>query len=307
MDNSLPGWPGRELFFWSVMLATWQFRIRHSLMESFDPRARWIFSLLFLVSISLFWDVRFLAVFFVLAAAWYLSARVPFRDTRRAWILISFILAMMIIVGTIITGGGAAGIIPENTHPIVTWKWAVPLTGWPIVFRLTYERLWFALAQVLRVLSISAVFVIIPYSMDPRLYGFTFRGMGLPDRVAYAMDLAFRYVPTLSRDFGVTLDAQRARGYEIERVEGGVLEQVRKVAPLIVPVTMNSIIGGEDVTNAMDLRCFGLRPRTWLEKTEFHKRDYALLGFTAVMLVGSIVMSAVFGFGAFWMPAWLIP
>jgi energy-coupling factor transport system permease protein len=289
------------------MLATWQFRVRRSLMESFDPRARWIFSLAFLVSVSFFWDIRFLAGFFILAWAWYASARIPLRETRRAWILISFILIMMIFVGTIMTGGGAAGIVPEDAHPMITWNWQVPLTGWPVLFRLTYERLWFALAQVLRVLSISAIFVIIPYSMDPRLYGFTFRGLGLPDRVAYAMDLAFRYVPTLSRDFSVTLDAQRARGYEIERVEGGILQQVRKVAPLIVPVTMNSIISGEDVTNAMDLRCFGIKPRTWFEKTEFRRRDFVLLAFTAVMMAGSILMSAVFKFSAFWIPGWLIP
>jgi len=289
------------------MLVTWQYRIRHSLMETFDPRARWIFSLIFLVSISLFWDVRFLAGFFLLAFAWYGSARVSFRDTRRAWILIAFILFMMIFIGTIITGGGAAGIIPENTHPVVIWNWKLPLTGWPVVFRLTYERLWFALAQVLRVLSISAVFVIIPYSMDPRLYGFTFKGLGFPDRVAYSMDLAFRYVPTLARDFGVTMDAQRARGYEIERVEGGIIAQISKVAPLIVPVTMNSIVGGEDVTNAMDLRCFGIKPRTWLEKTDFSRRDLYLIIFTVVMLIFSIVFSTVFHFGKFWMPAWLIP
>jgi len=70
---------------------------------------------------------------------------------------------------------------------------------------------------------------------------------------------------------------------------------------------MNSIISGEDVTNAMDLRCFGIRPRTWLEKTEFRRRDYWLLGFTVVMLLGSILLSSVFHFGDFWMPAWLIP
>lgn len=289
------------------MLVTWQYRLRNSLMETFDPRARWIFSLVFLVSISFFWDVRFLAGFFVLAFLWYGSARVPFKETRRAWLLISFLLFMMIFIGTIITGGGAAGILPEKTHPLVIWNWTVPLTGWPIMFRLTYERLWFALAQVLRVTAISAIFIIIPYSMDPRLYGFTFKGLGLPDRVAYAMDLAFRYVPTLARDFGVTLDAQRARGYEIERVEGGLISQIAKVAPLIVPVTMNSIIGGEDVTNAMDLRCFGIKPRTWLEKTDFRQRDFALLVFTGVMLVASIILSIVFHFGAFWMPAWLIP
>jgi energy-coupling factor transport system permease protein len=289
------------------MLVTWQYRIRNSLMETFDPRARWVFSLVFLFAVSFFWDVRFLAGFFVLAFLWYGSARVPFKDTKKAWVLISFILFMMIFVGTIITGGGAAGILPEKTHPLVVWNWTVPLTGWPILFRLTYERLWFALAQVLRVTAISAIFIIIPYSMDPRLYGFTFKGLGLPDRVAYSMDLAFRYVPTLARDFGVTLDAQRARGYEIERVEGGLISQIAKVAPLIVPVTMNSIIGGEDVTNAMDLRCFGIKPRTWLEKTDFRKRDMWLMIFTGVMLLASIILSTVFHYGIFWMPAWLIP
>jgi energy-coupling factor transport system permease protein len=289
------------------MLVTWQYRIRNSFMETFDPRARWVFSLVFLVAVSFFWDVRFLAGFFVLAFLWYGSARVPFKETKRAWVLISFILFMMIFIGTIITGGGAAGILPEKTHPLITWNWTVPLTGWPILFRLTYERLWFALAQVLRVTAISAIFIIIPYSMDPRLYGFTFKGLGLPDRVAYSMDLAFRYVPTLARDFGVTLDAQRDRGYEIERVEGGIISQIAKVAPLIVPVTMNSIIGGEDVTNAMDLRCFGIKPRTWLEKTDFRKRDVCLVVFTGVMLIASFVLSTVFHFGVFWMPAWLIP
>ncbi len=66
----------------------------------------------------------------------------------------------------------------------------------------------------------------------------------------------------------------------------GIITQISKMAPLIVPVTMNSIISGEDVTNAMDLRCFGIKPRTWLEKTDFCRRDVYLMIFTGVMLVG---------------------
>ena len=93
--------------------------------------------------------------------------------------------------------------------------------------------------------------------MDPRLYGVTFRGLGFPDKFAYSMEFAFRYVPTIARDFGVTVDAQRARGYEVESSGGGIFKQILRTAPLIVPVTMNSILMGEDVANAMDLRCFG--------------------------------------------------
>jgi energy-coupling factor transport system permease protein len=277
------------------MLVTWHYRLRHSLMEKIDPRARWIFSLLMLVTISFFWDIRYLAFFFVLAFAWYFSARVPFRETRRAWMLVIWILLVMILVNTIITGGGAAGIIPKtwSLHP------AFVLT-WPFHFVLTSERLVFAGSQLLRVLAISAIFLIIPYSMDPRMYGYTFRRLGLPDRISFAMDLAFRYVPTLARDFGVTLDAQRARGYELERVQGGFIEQARKIAPLIVPVTMSSILTGEDVTNAMDLRCFGIKKRTWVETLEFHWQDYALIGASVAVFVASAVANLGFGLGNFW-------
>jgi len=48
-------------------------------MEKFDPRTRWIFSLLFLFTITLFWDARFLAVLFILALLWYFSANVPWK------------------------------------------------------------------------------------------------------------------------------------------------------------------------------------------------------------------------------------
>jgi energy-coupling factor transport system permease protein len=68
--------------------------------------------------------------------------------------------------------------------------------------------------------------------MDPHLDGVTFCGLGLPDCFAYSMELAFRYVPTLSRYFGITFDTQQARGYEIERVKGGLILQVTRIAPL---------------------------------------------------------------------------
>jgi energy-coupling factor transport system permease protein len=181
----------------------------------------------------------------------------------------------------------------------------LPLVGWTWSFNLTTERLWFALTQVVRILSISSLFLVIPFTMNPRQYGVTFRGLGLPDRIAYTLDLAFRFVPTLGRDFQVTLDAQRARGYEVEKVEGGLITQIRKLAPLVVPVTMNAILSGEDIANAMDLRCFGLKKRTWIEKLTYHSWDFVLIGLGVVLLIGSIVLSLM-GYGEFWMPASLL-
>ena len=106
--------PGFQHYF--KMLVTWRYRLRNGLMEKFDPRARWIFSLAFLFAVTLFWDTRFLAFFFIIAFAWYFSSRAKWKETRRGWYLIGFILFMMIVINTIITGGGAGGVVPPGGH-----------------------------------------------------------------------------------------------------------------------------------------------------------------------------------------------
>jgi energy-coupling factor transport system permease protein len=287
------------------MLVAFSYHFRNSLMEKIDPRTRWIFSLLFLFTITMYWDMRFLLFFFALAWIWYSLARVSFKETKRAWFMVTLLLFSMIVVNTIISGGGAAGVVQGPGHAILSIKF--PVFNWVIDYTLTIERVWYALCQLVRVWAISAIFIIIPFSMDPRLYGITFRRLGLPDRFAFSMELAFRYVPTLARDFSVTLDAQKARGYEIERVEGGLLTQVRKIAPLIIPVTIGSILGGEDMVNAMDLRCFGLRMRTWIQLLIYHWYDYAIIAFGILLLLATLIFRYVYHIGGFWVPPIIIP
>jgi energy-coupling factor transport system permease protein len=281
------------------MLVSFSYRIRNSLIERIDPRARWIFSILILFAITTFWDIRFLVFFFALTMLWYSLARLTWKETRRAWYFVFFLMSTMILVNTIITSAGTIGEVITGGHPVLVINWNF------IHFTLTIERLWFALTQMVRILSISALFIVIPFTMDPRLYGVTFRGMGLPDKIAFSLDLAFRFVPTLGRDFQITLDSQRARGYEVEKVKGGLLVQIRRMAPLLVPVTMNAILSGEDITNAMDLRCFGLRARTWIESLTYHWYDYGVIGLGVILLAGSLVL-AFLGYGKFWIPPQLI-
>lgn len=289
------------------MLISLSYRPRGSLIEKFDPRARWIFAFAFLFGIVQFWDARFLLFFFLLAVAQYALARLTWRETRKAWLLLTIIISTMVIVNTLITSSGTIGSVMEGGHPVISFTINFPFTGWRLPFVLTVERLWFALSQAIRVLSIALIFMVIPFTMDPRTYGVTFRGIGLPDRLAFTIDLAFRFIPTLARDFSVTLDAQRARGYEIERARGGLFAQIRRVAPLLVPVTMNSILTGEDVVNAMDLRCFGLQARTWIDTLQYHWYDYGLIGLGVLLLTASLVTHLGLGIGDFWVPAWILP
>jgi energy-coupling factor transport system permease protein len=119
------------------------------------------------------------------------------------------------------------------------------------------------------------------------------------------MDLTMRFIPTFGRDFQLTVDAQRARGYELEKISGGLVAQVRKLGPLMVPVIIHAIIGSEDIIDAMDLRAFSIGPRTWLQELTYQRHDRVLIVFAILLLISSLV-TVFMGFGAFWVPDSLI-
>jgi energy-coupling factor transport system permease protein len=284
------------------MLVTWNYRYRNSPMDRIDPRARWIFSFAFLFSVTQTWNPLLLGLFFASALVWYSLGRTTWKETRRGWMLISIMLFSMIIVNTIITGGGAGGVVPEGGR--LVWPEGFRLFGWQVNYGLTVERLWFAVSQLMRILGISLLFILIPYTMDSRAYGATFSKLGLPDRLAYVIELSFRFIPSLARSLSITLDAQRARAFELDQIKGGIVKKIGRIAPLLIPLTMNAILSSEDIANAMDLRGFGQRKRTWLYQLSYHWWDWVLIVFSALMLIGTTVLVQRFGMGPFAVPDW---
>jgi energy-coupling factor transport system permease protein len=286
------------------MLVAWRFRKRErSLIQWFDPRAWIIFYLCFLFSTLAFWDVRYLLPFFAISLIVIFTSGVKWHEMRRAFIfIIGFVFFFALL--TFLTGRGGTELYKQE-HLIRQLKAPFSILGWLPTLDITVERLFFAVSQFVRVFSIASMTILIPYSLNPALYGVTFRGLGLPDNIAYAMDLTMRFIPTFGRDFQLTMDAQRARGYELENIRGGLIQQVRKLGPLMVPVTIHAIIGSEDIIDAMDLRAFGIGPRTWLDYLTYRGRDriLILLGFLILLVSFSV---GFFGLGRFWVPPGLI-
>ncbi len=285
------------------MLVTWRYRKRDSLIQRFDPRAWIIFYACFLGSSLMFWDLRYLAPLLGIAVIAILTSGITWRESRRAWLFIGGFITLFSLL-TFLTGRGGVEFY-ETEHTIVELRAPFALLGWRPTLQITVERAFFALSQLVRAFSVASMTILIPYSLNPELYGVTFRGLGLPDKIAYAMDLTMRFIPTFARDFQLTRDAQRARGYELEKLSGGLIAQVRKLAPLIVPVTIHAIAGSEDIIDAMDLRAFGVGPRTWLQELHYRRRDVVLIAFGVAMFVISLALS-LYGFGQFWLPRWAL-
>lgn len=286
------------------MLVPWRYRERkNSFIQQFDPRAWLIFYACFLFATLSFWDVRYLLPFWLIAMFVLLTSGVTWREIRRAFLFIlGFVLFFSLL--TFLTGRGGTEVYADE-HLIREFQAPFSIFGWTPTLEVTVERLFFAVSQLVRVSSIAIMTILIPYSLNPSLYGVTFKGLGLSDKFAYAMDLTMRFIPTFSRDFQLTMDAQRARGYELEKIKGGLVEQVRKMGPIFVPVTIHAIIGSEDIIDAMDLRAFGVGPRTWLDVLKREFKDRLLIWFGVGILVVSVSLGLL-GYGEFWVPEALI-
>lgn len=285
------------------MLVSWRYRKRNSIIQFFDPSAWLIFYTCFVISTLFFWDVRYLAFFTGISLLVVFNADIGWSESRRAWIFIGGFITFFALL-TFLTGRGGVEVY-EQEHLLSVLKAPFSIFGWQPQLRITAEKIMFALGQFERVFSLASMTILIPYSLNPAHYGIIFRRLGLPDKIAYAMDLTMRFIPTFGRDFQLTMDAQKARGYELEKLQGGLIAQVRKLAPLIIPVTIHAIAGSEDIIDAMDLRAFGTGPRTWLIQLKYERKDHALIVFGVLILVSSLLLS-LFGFGQFWVPEILL-
>lgn len=287
------------------MIVTWSYKHRDTLIQRFDPRARIIFVVCAIFSIIQMWDLRVMLAWLALAVLALALSRIQWREMKRFWFIVIPLITLFTLV-TAVTGRDLVQVVEGGReHLLLTFPIRLPGVGvWNL--GVSVERIVFALSQYARMLSLAIFGLLIPFTISPAVYGVTFSRLGLGDKFAYAIDLAFRLVPTVANDFQTTLDAQKARGYELDRAGANLFQQVRNLAPLVVPVTIGTILGGEEIIDAMDLRAFGTTPkRTWVTELKYERRDYLLIAGGVLALVATTIAN-ILGYGHFWLPAQLL-
>ncbi len=287
------------------MLATWKYRPRDTFIQRLDPRTRFIFffSVVLALTIPEIWDYRIILPLFALSLTLYFMAQIEWKDIKRAWIFILVLVVFIVGLNGMLSGrGGPSSVVQVESPTLFTIPFYIPGTLWGFSVLVTVNKVWFAIVQMTRMLTMAILALPIPYTLDPNIYGVAFRRMGASDKFSFSMDLAFRFLPTFSRDFSTTVDAQRARGYEMETMKGGLIAKLRRLAPLIIPVTMQATVTGEDVIDAMDLRAFDTHPRTWIKQLHFAPRDYFMIGMGLSIFIACCLLKWVFGVGEFFVP-----
>jgi energy-coupling factor transport system permease protein len=238
-------------------MTSFDYNPRGSWVETFDARAQIVFYLCFTTSVLIVRDWRALLGLCVVAAIIALSARLPWRETRRAWLYL-FVFIVIFTIPNMLFGKGIG----------------------------------FAARNALMLLAVFLATIVIGRTIDPRSCGVVLRGLGVSDKLAFSMNLTMRYVPTLVQDFGETIDAQKARGLELDKPKGGFVGRVRRRASLLIPVFARSLAEATDVENAMDLRAFGAtKHRTWLHELHWRARDNAAIAAGVCLLVAIILFA----------------
>jgi energy-coupling factor transport system permease protein len=270
---------------------------RGSWLAKRDPRVPILVAILFILAMIPAWDGRLVLAMLVAALVYYRSAGIPFARVRRNWTVALTLITIVVLVNSILTGDRVRGMETIHTY------FFIPILGTNV----SAESVTYAVTQWLRYVSMITVGFPMAFCIAPNDLGVAFARLRLPEKLAFGLDLTFRFLPSLSADYQTTIDAQRVRGFEPSGGKGGPIARLRRMVPILTPLTINAISGAEDTIDAMDLRGFGTGKRTWLRHLQFEPLDWAIVLAFAAMAIGATLANVFLGTGAIWVPPPIIP
>jgi energy-coupling factor transport system permease protein len=268
---------------------------RGSWVSHRDPRVIILVVVIAGITVIQIWDFRVVIVLLALALLWYRAAEIPWAAVKRQWRFVLILLTLITLLNTVLTSGEIGNFEQEDLHVL----FYLPILGTPI----SAEALSYAATQFARFLTFASLGFTMAYAIAPSDLGVSFARLKVPEKFAYAIDLTFRFIPSLSADLATTMDAQRIRGFDWDRGSGGPVKRLRRTVPLVVPLTMNAIVNAEDTIDAMDLRGFGTGRRSWLRELVYDRTDRLVLAFLVVMFV----VFTILGFAGITSEVWVFP
>ncbi len=215
-----------------------------------DPRIKFVFVIVMFAITLLFTELVPLVVLFFLPLPFVAVAGVSrqwLRSLRGAAFLATFIFVFNFVFGYFYHQYATTGILLE-----------------------------YSLAMMLRFLVLVESFSIFFLTTSPDHLSLALEQSHVPYEFTFAFTTAVRFVPVLAEEAQTIMDAQKARGLELER--GNFLKRVRNYIPILIPLIVSAIRRSLELAEAMESRAWGSSPkRTNLYVLKIKKADIALL------------------------------
>ncbi len=238
-----------------------KFRRVSSPIHNLDPRIKFIYVIVIFIAAIIFGEILPLIALFLLQIPFVLLARVQrqwLRSLRGATFLAAFIFIVNIATKFFATG-----------------------------YTLSTTDIEFSAAMTLRFVVLVESFSVFFLTTSPDHLGLALEQTHVPYEFSFAFTTAVRFVPVLAEEAQTIMDAQKARGLELEK--GNLLRRIRNYVPVLIPLIVSAIRRSLELAEAMESRAWGAtKKRTNLYALKIHKGDIALLALTVCILVVSI-------------------
>jgi energy-coupling factor transport system permease protein len=230
-----------------------KFRKVYSPIHNLDPRVKFIYVIAIFVAAILFYQVIPLLLLFFMQLPFVLLARVQrqwLRSLRGAAFLAAFIFIINVASTFFISG-----------------------------YKLTPFDIESAAALTLRFVVLVESFSVFFLTTSPDHLGLALEESRVPYEFAFAFTTAVRFVPVLAEEAQTIMDAQKARGLELEK--GNLLKRIRNYIPVLIPLIVSAIRRSLELAEAMESRAWGAtKKRTNLYLLQLHRGDFVLLAIT---------------------------
>jgi energy-coupling factor transport system permease protein len=238
-----------------------KFRKVYSPIHSLDPRMKFVYVCAVFVAAILFGQIIPLIALFLVPIPFVLLAGVQkewLRSLRGAAFLAGFIFLVNILTH-FFTSGYVLTALDVETSAALTLRFVVLVESFSVFFLTT----------------------------SPDHLGLALEQTRVPYEFAFAFTTAVRFVPVLAEEAQTIMDAQKARGLELEK--GGFLKRIRNYVPVLIPLIVSAIRRSLELAEAMESRAWGAtKKRTNLYALKLHRGDFVLLAITIGILAVAI-------------------
>jgi energy-coupling factor transport system permease protein len=240
-----------------------KFRRVTSPIHSLDPRVKFLYVCTIFVVAIMFWELLPLVSLFLVQLPFVFVARV-----QRQWLR---------------SLRGAAFL-------------AAVIFGTNLLFRYLYagyvllpQDIEYASAMTLRFVVLVESFSVFFLTTSPDHLGLALEQSRIPYEFCFAFTTAVRFVPVLAEEAQTIMDAQKARGLELEK--GNFLKRIRNYIPVLIPLIISAIRRSLELAEAMESRAWGaIKKRTNLYVLRIRRADYLLISISIlILLVGLYV------------------
>ena len=106
------------------------------------------------------------------------------------------------------------------------------------------------------------------------------------------MTIALRFIPTLIEETDKIMNAQKARGADLE--SGGIIKKIKALLPILIPLLISSVRRAYELAEAMECRCYnGGKGRKRMKQLNLSGADWLSFVLLAVLLA-AIILSNTF-------------